>query len=361
MKLSIRKIKPEPKKDTLNNINQVPGKIVYVGEKEHLHTRFDVINYDLNHYDRHQIEKVEEVLNYKAADKTTWININGLNNSETIAKLGQFYGLHPLLLEDVVNTKQRPKFDEYDEYLFVVVKMFYPQGDAYVSEHLSLVVGENYLLSFQESENDIFENLRQRMDMNGGYVRQRKSDYLMYALLDVVMDNYFVIMEDLGRRIEDLEDSILLGNADDEIVQDIQNLKREIIQMRRDIYPLRDMTSRLENSENSLIFSKTYNYLRDLHDHSVQVSDTIAVYREMIWGLMDLYISTINNKMNEVMKVLTIMASIFIPLTFIAGVYGMNFDVMPELHWQYGYYTVWGIMIAIIVVMLIYFKRKGWL
>lgn len=355
------KRKKRKKKPALNTVNQMPGKVVYVGEKGHLPTSFEIITYNKQTQDRWHSTKVDDIVEHQAADQITWVNVNGLNNTKAIEKLGEHFGLHPLILEDIADTQQRPKIDEYDNYLFVVLKMLYKQNDSYASEHVSLVVGPNYLLTFQESESDVFDGLRERIRNGRGLVRNAKSDYLMYALVDAIIDNYFIIIETLGMRIENLEDSLFLGDPGEDIVQDIQHLKREIIQLRRTVFPLREVTSRIEKSDHNLISLKTYNYLRDLHDHSSQVSENIEVYREMIWGLMDMYMSTISNKMNEVMKVLTIMASIFIPLTFLAGIYGMNFDDMPELHWKYGYFYVLGIMLLVFVAMVWYFKRKKWL
>ncbi len=358
------KLKKHKRKTKYKNVNQAPGKVVYVGDKKKAAASFDIIVYDDEENERYQTNKIEAIFERWEDDKMTWINVRGLNDTQAVEALGKRFGLHPLVLEDIVDTHQRPKFDEYPKYLFLVAKMLYLSDDddiTYSNEHLSIVVGPNYVLTFQESEKDVFERLRERIQ-NGLGLRSSKSDYLMYTLLDAVVDNYYLVIESLGGRIESLENCIFLGKADEEdIVQDIQNLRPEIIQMRRAVNPLRDMTSHLENSTHDLITLKTYNYLRDLHDHSLQVTETVEIYREMTGNLMDMYISTISNKMNEVMKVLTIMASIFIPLTFIAGIYGMNFDYMPELHLRYGYFYVWGFMILLILLMLWYFKRKKWL
>lgn len=348
------------KNKVLKGINQVPGEMIYVGKKDHRPTTFDIFSYNGQSKKYCQTDKVEDLSAYTFDERITWINIKGLNDTEKIGKLGKYFDLHSLLLEDLVNTEQRPKYDEYDNCLFVVLKMYYANHDGYVEEHLSFVMGQNYLLTFQETGNDVFGNVRNRINKDLGRIRKNKSDYLMYSLMDAIIDNYFIVMDALSAQIENLEDLIFLGKANEDIVKDIQNLKREIMQLRRNIYPIREMTGRLEISETSLIEQKTYNYLRDLHDHGIQISEYIEIYREMIWGLMDMYISTLNNKMNEVMKVLTIMASIFIPLTFLAGIYGMNFDVMPELHWKYGYLFVWTIMVIIVLLQGWYFKHKKW-
>ncbi len=345
----------------IKTVNQAPGKMVYVGKRENEPTSFDITSYDKTERKYIRTDSLEEVLQYPLQNKISWINVKGLNDVKTIGEIGKHFKLHPLLLEDLVNTRQRPKFDEYGSYLFVVLKMFYAYNDHYVEEHFSMVLGENYLLTFQESENDVFDSVRKRIKNELSLVRNSGADYLMYTLMDAIMDNCFWVIEDVGERVEELEDNIFLEEAEEEIVQNIQNLKKEVMSLRRSIYPLREITGRLEKSEHHLIVKKTHNYLRDLNDHSIQVSESIEIYREMIWGLMDTYMSTISNKMNEVMKVLTIMASIFIPLTFIAGVYGMNFDNMPELHLKYGYFYVWGVMVVIIILLIWYFKRKKWL
>ncbi len=356
MKLNILR-----KKEELDNINQAPGKMVYVGEKKKRVTTYDVINYNVDIQSRHKTVDLAELLAHWQADKITWINVNGLSDSKAIETLGHHFELHALVLEDIMNTEQRPKVEEYDQYLFLVMKMLYMQDGEYTNEHISMVVGADYVLTFQESENDVFDKLRERIKSGLGLVRTAKSDYLMYAMMDAIVDNYFAVIETLGIRIQQLENSIFVGKADDAIVLDIQRLRPEIIQIRRAVYPLKDMAGYLEKSRHKLITTKTYNYLRDLHDHSIQVSEDVEIYREMTASLMGMYNSTQSNKMNEVMKVLTIMASIFIPLTFITGIYGMNFENMPELATKYGYFVVLCVMILIILLMLWYFKRKKWL
>ncbi|MCL4138681.1 UNVERIFIED_CONTAM: hypothetical protein GTU68_012770, partial [Idotea baltica] len=223
------------------------------------------------------------------------------------------------------------------------------------------ILGKNYVLSFQESEGDVFDEVRDRLRQAKGRVRTMKADYLLYVLMDAIVDHYFSVIEILGDKIEDFETAIFAGDVDDDISQKIQNLKREILRVRRAIFPLREVINRIEKNESTLIQKRTITYYRDIYDHLIQVSENIDIYREMIWSLMDMYMTTISNKMNEVMKVLTIMASIFIPLTFIAGIYGMNFDNIPELHYKYSYYILWGVMIILFIGMLIYFKRKKWL
>jgi len=340
----------------------VPGSVVYVGKKNTSGLYIDVFDYDKTFFEEKEIDHIEDAYTYVDSKPITWININGLNHTEAIEKIGNYCKLHPLILEDIANTHQRPKIDEYDNYLFVVLKMLYFNEDEKLSiEHISLVLGDGYVISFQESDGDVFDTIRNRIRNNKGKIRAMGSDYLLYALMDAIVDNYFNLIETMGDKIEELEDDLFEEKPNDNITYDIQNLKKEILKIRRAVFPLREVVNRLEKSEHKLVLNKTQFYLRDLYDHIIQVSENIEIYRDMIWGLMDMYMTTISNKMNEVMKVLTIIATIFIPLTFIAGIYGMNFDNIPELHHKYGYFILWGIMILIFVGLLYYFKRRKWL
>lgn len=342
-------------------IGQIPGSVIYTGEKSNQKLFIESFDYNKEKCVVKELTNVEECFNFETGT-TTWININGLNHVEAIERIGQHYELHPLVMEDIVNIAQRPKIDEYDDYIFVVLKMLYYDEDGnIVSEQVSFILGEEYVLSFQESEGDVFDSVRNRITQGKGRIRNMQADYLLYALMDAVVDHYFSVIEALGDKIEVFETAIFSGQVDDDISQKIQNLKREILRLRRAIFPLREVINRIEKNENNLINHKTITYFRDIYDHLIQVTENIDIYREMIWSLMDMYMTTISNKMNEVMKVLTIMASIFIPLTFIAGVYGMNFNYMPELQFEYGYFVIWGIMIFTFLGMLYYFKRKKWL
>ncbi|WP_155839639.1 magnesium/cobalt transporter CorA [Aquimarina latercula] len=340
----------------------VPGTVVYTGGKTSGDLYIEVFDYDKNTFEEKELDSIEEAFSYSDSEPVTWININGLNHTEAIEKIGDHYKLHPLILEDIANTQQRPKIDEYEGYLFVVLKMLYFDKDEKLSiEHISFVLGNNYVISFQESDGDVFDAIRNRIRTGKGRVRSMGPDYLLYALMDAVVDNYFNLIEVMGDKIEELEDDLFEEKPNDDITYDIQSLKREILKIRRAVFPLREVVNRIEKSEHILIAEKTQFYLRDLYDHIIQVSENIEIYRDMIWGLMDMYMTTISNKMNEVMKVLTIMASIFIPLTFLAGIYGMNFENIPELKFKYGYYILWGVMIVVFLGLLYYFKKKKWL
>ncbi|CAH8283351.1 magnesium transporter [Mariniflexile fucanivorans] len=343
-------------------IGKAPGSMIYTGEKSTKKLFIEVFDYNVEKCTEEELPTIEHAFDFKGSDSVTWININGLNHVDAIEKLGNHYNLHPLVLEDIVSISQRPKIDEYEDYLFVVLKMLYhDKDDNVLYEQVSFILGKNYVLSFQESEGDVFDTVRERIRHGKGRVRTMQSDYLLYILMDAIVDNYFTIIETLGDKIEDFETDIFNGNVNNSINKEIQDLKREILKIRRSIYPLREVISRIDKHESSLIQKRTKTFYRDIYDHLIQVTENIDIYREMIWSLMDMYMTTISNKMNEVMKVLTIMASIFIPLTFIAGVYGMNFDHIPELHYEYAYPVFWGVMIIIFLGMLYYFKRKKWL
>ncbi len=342
-------------------LGQIPGSVIYTGKKSNQKLFIEAFDYTKDNYVEKELTNVEDCFNFNEGS-ITWININGLNHVNAIEKIGEHYQLHPLVLEDIVNIAQRPKIDEYDDYLFVVLKMlYYDANEKIVSEQVSFILGNEYVLTFQEAEGDVFDTVRDRIRQAKGRVRNMQADYLLYVLIDAVVDHYFSVIEVLSDKIEDFETAIFSGNVDNNTSKNIQNLKREILKVRRAIFPLREVINRIEKNDRSLIQKKTLTYYRDIYDHLIQLTENIDIYREMIWSLMEMYMTTISNKMNEVMKVLTIMASIFIPLTFIAGIYGMNFNYMPELQYKYGYFTVWGVMIAIFIGLLIYFKRKKWL
>jgi magnesium transporter len=350
------------KSDFNKKIGLAPGTIIYTGNKKNKKLFIEAFDYNKDICKEKKLKVIEEAFTYVDENTITWINLNGLNNTEQIEQLGQHYKLHPLIIEDIASTNQRPKVDEYDDYLFVVLKMLYFDKDQQLKiEHVSFVLGSNYVLSFQESEGDVFDSIRDRLRTGKGRVRSLGADYLLYLFMDAIVDNYFSLIETFGDKIELLEDNLFDKNLENNITADIQILKREILRIRRAVYPLREVVNKLEKNENEFVHEKTSHYLRDLYDHIIQVSESIDIYREMIWGLMDMYMSTISNKMNEVMKVLTIMASIFIPLTFLAGIYGMNFENIPELKFQNGYYVLLGTMLLIFLGMIYYFKRKKWL
>ncbi|MGV8169626.1 MAG: magnesium/cobalt transporter CorA [Candidatus Nanoarchaeia archaeon] len=339
-----------------------PGSLVYVGDKVPRGTRIRIIDYNEEKYEQKEVEDVKDIRRYKNTDTVTWINFDGVHNPELIEEVGKEFGLHPLVMEDILNTDQRAKIDDYDDYLFFVARMFYNiRGIGEVqSEQLSIVIGKGFILSFQETEGDMFDILRDRLKMNKGKVRKLGSDYLGYCLLDLMVDNYFSIIEKIGEDLETIEDE-LAEEPDPNTLQKIHNIKQRMIFLRKSVWPLREAISKFHRIENPLIGDETKVYLRDVYDHTIQVIDAIESYRDTTSGMIDIYLSSISYKMNEIMKVLTIISTIFIPLTFIAGVYGMNFHFMPEISWKYGYFAILGVMATVGIGMLYYFKRRNWL
>jgi magnesium transporter len=339
-----------------------PGTLVHIGEKKVEKARITIMDYDETNLEEKEAKTIEESFSFKDKPTVTWINIDGLHEVEIIEKLGSHFGLHPLLLEDILNTDQRPKMEDYGDYIFVVLKMLYPgeNKDEIEAEQVSLILGSNFIISLQESEGDVFNPIRDRIRKSKGRIRKTGSDYLAYALLDAIVDNYFLILENVGEKIEDTEQQ-LATNPSSETLQYIRELKNEMIFLRKSIWPLRELINGLERCESTLIHQSTGAYLRDVYDHTIQIIDTVESYRDMISGMVDIYLSSISNKMNEVMKVLTIFASIFIPLTFVAGLYGMNFEFMPELKWHWGYFALLAVMALIGISLVFYFKRKRWL
>ena len=344
-----------------SKMGKAPGTISYLGTKEKIDSIVYAASYNTESLEEETTTDIAHILELKSSNKTAWLNIVGINDEVFIESLGKQFELNPLLLEDAINTEQRPKIDEYDNHIFGVFKMLYlNDANEIVAEHIAMVLLENTVLVFQEVKDDVFDGVRGRIKLKSGRIRSRGADYLFFALLDAIIDNYFLILENINHRIELLEDEIY-ENPKPTVAHDIQLLKKEILKIRKYIYPVKELISRLIDSEGLLITKDTKLFLRDALDHSLEINESIQIYREMSMSLMEMYMSNMSNKMNEVMKVLTIMASIFIPLTFIAGIYGMNFDHMPELHWEYGYYYVWIIMIILLVGMIIYFKKKDWL
>ena len=339
-----------------------PGTLVHVGEEKRGSVRITVFNYDEEQAVEKEIDPSRETARPDVPG-VTWLNVDGIHRTEIIEEIGKSFGLHPLVQEDIVNSTQRPKVEDFGEYLLIVVKMMRESKEApgeIYSEQVSIVLGNNYVISFQEREGDLFGGIRDRIKTNKGRVRKSGADYLAYALLDAVVDGYFIVLEKLGDRLETMEEEIL-DNPGKTVSHRMHALKRELIFLRKSVWPLREAISGLRRAESPLIKESTKIYLNDLYDHTIQVIDTVETFRDMLSGMLDIYLSSISNKMNEVMKVLTIIATIFIPLTFIAGVYGMNFEYMPELSWRSSYFIVLGIMAAVGFSMLMYFKRKRWL
>lgn len=339
-----------------------PGSLIYVGDKRSTAVKAQVVDYDANEYHRAEAHNAGELAQYFQKKTTTWINVDGVHQIDFIQEIGSNYKLHPLLLEDVLNTGHRPKFEEFDNCLFTVMKMlsWNAEKECIEREHVSLICGENFVISFQEEvKGDAFDGVRNRIENSVGRIRSSGSDYLYFALMRAVVDGYFDIVENLGEKIENLQDQIL-ENPNQEILQTVHHCRGEMIFLRKAVRPLREVIRDLERSDSPLIHDETRRYFRDLFDHIMQILDAMETYREMLSGLMELYLSIVSNKMNSQMKVLSLVATIFIPLTFIAGIYGMNFENMPELHSHIGYPAVLGLMVAVAVGMVFFFKKRDW-
>lgn len=343
-----------------HKLGKAPGTIIYMGSREDSVSSLYVIAYSEEELEEYSPEKIGSLTEEKDS-KVEWINLVGLSDVNFIGKLGKAFHLNPLVLEDAVHTDQRPKIDEYESYIFGVFKMMYLDKEQHlVVEHMAMALFEKQVLVFQELKEDVFETVRQRIRTKSGHVRSRGADYLFFALLDAIIDHYFVILEHVNERIDVLEEEVYT-NPVPETARKIQELKKEILRIRRYMSPVRELVGRLIDTEHPLISKGTKLFLKDAMDHCLEINESLHICRELVMSLMDMYMSNVSNKMNEVMKVLTIMASIFIPLTFIAGIYGMNFEYMPELQWQFGYFVALGLMLSILVIMLLYFKRKRWI
>jgi magnesium transporter len=339
-----------------------PGSLLYVGDGGPAPTTVSLIDYTEEQVMEREGVTWEECRSLRESPSITWFNISGLSDVETVHRLGEVFGLHPLVMEDILHIGQRPKLELYDDYLYMVVKMIY-RGEGrndIAYEQLSLVLGKNYVLSFQEREGDVFQSIRERIRTGKGRLRRSGADYLVYSILDSVVDNYFPALEKVGDLVEDVEER-LSGDPDEDVLADIYRLKREVLFLRKSIWPIREVVAALMRQETESVSATTITYLRDVYDHSIQVMDVVETYSDMLSELLDVYMSTVSNRMNEIMKILTIIATIFIPLTFIVGVYGMNFVHMPELTNELAYPAVLLVMTAISALMIIYFRRKGWL
>ncbi len=339
-----------------------PGTLVHIGQRRSADTVVSLITYD-QHSFTHQILAPEDPCGAPAAGEgVSWLNLEGVSQVELLRGVGDCYGLHPLVMEDIVNTDQRPKMEDYGDYLFIVAKMLdtADNGTIFV-EQVSLILGDGWLLSFQEGlDGDPFGSVRERLRTAKGRIRGLGADYLAYSLLDAMVDQYFVVLEKLAERVELLEEEVVAAPTR-ATIRKIHHLKQEMILIRRAVWPLRELINTLQRRDCELMGEATLLYLRDLYDHTVQIIDTVETSREMLSGMLDIYLSSEANRTNEVMKVLTVYATIFMPLTFIVGLYGMNFKNMPELGLEWGYPAVLAVMALLALGMMIYFRKKGWL
>ena len=361
---NIKKIlnkKPEDSTTSSDTVGLQPGALIHVGEKRVDTVTFEQIEFSNSQFLRRTSDTVDGCLNTEGKTSVTWTNIIGLHDPDIIQKIGQYYSMHGLVQSDVMNTELRPKIEDHDDYIHILLKLPHILSESELfMEQISIIIGRNYIISFQETPDDIFDPIRERIEKSVGTIRKRNSDYLGYALVDAIIDYYYVVMEKIGIQSEQLEEE-LMNNPTPKTLQTIYTLKREMVVLRKSIWPMREMIDRFERMQSDIIQESTRTYLRDVYNHSVQVMDNIEGLRELIGGMLDTYLSSIGNKMNEVMKTLTIIASIFIPITFIAGIYGTNFSYVPELEWEGSYFVMIGVMAIIVIVMLAWFRKKQWL
>lgn len=339
-----------------------PGTLVYTGDKKKVDTKIKVIDYDEESYDFKEYSDIEDNFNQIEKNKVRWIKITGLAQVDIIEEIGKQFNLHPLVLEDILNTYQRPKFEVSGDYIFIIIERIFWNVEDAVFEHeqVSLILGSNYVISLEEHETNIFNPIIERIRVPRGKVRFMAADYLLYALIDIIIDNYFIILEITSEKIEDIENE-LISNPSPDTLQAIYKLKRATIELRKSVWPLRELVNMLQREPTKLIRDSLQIYLRDLYDHIYKINDLLEGYRDIIFGMLDMYLSSISNRMNEIMKVLTIISTIFIPLSFLAGFYGMNFQYMPELSNPFAYPLLIIGMIIVGGLMLYYFKRKKWL
>lgn len=340
-----------------------PGTLIHVGEKHETVSRISVIQYNQQVVTECEIVSIAELRQLPHDGLITWVNIDGLSNTRIIEDIGVQLNIHPLVLEDILSTHQRPKLEEYEDYIYLVVKSISADYNHHLTlqyEQISILLLADYVITFKEKAGEIFKPVRYRLQNRKDRLHQNGSDYLTYVLLDSIVDEYFVIEDHLDEIIDPLEES-LLSDPSQETLLTIQHLRRELITMKRSISPLRELLSTIQHVDTGLLQEKTLRYYGDVYDHVLRVTDALDSYRERIAVIQDIYLSSTSNKMNETIKVLTIFAAIFIPLTFIAGIYGMNFEYMPELKWRWAYPALWGVFIAISVGLLLFFKRKKWL
>lgn len=319
----------------------------------------ELISYNKENFSKHTNIPVEDLIKHCAKDQVNWVNLDGLENQDIIEKLQAHFSLHPLLIDDVLSD-QRPKTEEFDDYLFLTLKMLHRiDGRTIEYEQISFVLGHEYLLTFQEKDGDLFDGFRERIRLDQGRVRKKNADYLMYRLVDIIVENYYNVLDKIGELMDNIEETVY-ENPTNKTFNKIQALKKELIFLRKALFPLRDALAKIAKGESEFIREENLRFYADVYDHVVHIIDSLDTYKDLTSGLLDIHINAMNTRMNEVMKVLTVISTIFMPLTFIVGVYGMNFEYMPELHWRYGYYEVWGIMGILVIAMLAFFKYKKW-
>lgn len=355
-----KKVFPSTKRK--EKVGLPPGTLKYIGDKPKEKTKIKMTQFNEDTYNIEEIKDFQIDLGKTRDSFIKWIDISGLAEVNVIEQIGNQFNFHPLVLEDILSPNQRPKMEDYGDYIFIVLRnIFWNQNlDEFGHEQISLILGNNYVISFQEKESEIFNPIYERIKVPKGKVRVMRADYLLYALLDVIIDNYFIVIEKLGENIEDIEDN-LIKNPNPETLQQIYHLKRSTIDLRKSIWPMRELLNKLQREQSKLISDNLQVYLRDIYDHIFRITDLIENYRDIIFGMLDMYLSSVSNRMNDIMKVLTIISTTFIPLSFLAGFYGMNFKYMPELSQSFGYPILILVMVIIAILMLYYFKRKRWI
>ena len=351
---------PQESKDITGNIHTSPSTPIHVGEKKVTQTKMTYTKYNSKELNREDIQQTDQFLEDKTEDKVKWLKVTGLHDTELIQELCEALEVHPLVIEDILDTSQMPKFEDFEHYLFVNTKaIIFNQENELDTEQISFLLFKNQLVSFQEKDSSIFDPLIKRLT-EGTYIRKNDVDDLLYGLLDTIVDHYFVVMEKIGNEIDAVEDE-LLDNPTEAVLHKIYGLKRDLVFVQNTLWPMRNVVSTLSRNEFDLIDEKTTRYFRDVYDHAIQMIDITETYRDISSGMLDTYLSSISNKTNDVMKILTIYSTIFIPLSFLAGVYGMNFKYFPALNWKYSYPIFWLISITIIILMIRFFKKKDWM
>ncbi len=353
---------PESKSSASSKTGLPAGELVHIGAVHEVESSITLLDYDKDNLVIHRLDSVSDLLPYKNTDSVTWVVIEGLADINLISQLGQAFGIHPLVLEDILNTHQRPKLDEYKDYLYMVLKRLEVTLEDFMvkQEQISLLLFENILFTFKEKRDDLFDPVVKRLQAEKGRLREQSTDYLAYIILDTVVDGYFAMQDSLDLFTADIEEK-LFDKPGPELLSRIQQVKREMIFVKKSLSPLREMLAALERSDSILLSEKTHIYLRDVYDHAIRVIESVDSYRDLITGMLEIYLSSISNRLNEIMKVLTVFSTIFIPLTFLTGIYGMNFQDMPELKWPWSYPILWGVFITIPLVLLIYFRKRKWL
>lgn len=347
-------------KGAAQKIGLSPGSLVHIGKVKTDKVRLTLFVYSNSYLKETEVSDLGLLHELLAGEGIKWLKIVGLHDAQLIGKVGNLLGLHPLVMEDILNTNQRPKVDQHEEYLFFTLKtLALSAGNDILSDQISFVLKKNLLISFHESELSVFQPIYERMKIEGGRIRNHGADYLFYALTDIVVDNYYGVLEGIGDQIDDMDDKIL-DNPQQQVLNEVQNHRKMLLFIKKTVSPLRDAIGVMLRAENELIDIRQLQYFRDVNDHVLHIAETIETYRDLNAGLKEMYLSALSNRMNQVMKTLTVIATIFIPLTFIVGVYGMNFSFMPELNWKYGYFAIWGLMLLIALWMLYRFRKAGW-